>query len=77
MRPWRPRASRLSSGRRTFTSPAPTSTFMIALKGMDILPFGPSTLSVFPATETFTFSGILIGSLPIRDMDGSVTRRCR
>src|SRR4051812_3026818 len=68
VRPWRPFAFCVSSGRVTFTSLPATSTFTMGLNGKDIFPFGPSTFTVSPEMETFTFSGILTGILPTRDM---------
>ena len=37
-------------------------------KILDKLPFGPSTTTFWPSSFIFTFSGITIGFLPIRDI---------
>ena len=72
VRPCRPLARRDSSGRAIFTSPFSTTTVMSGFTGKDILPFGPSTFTTCPSTETFTFSGTLTGILPTRDMARSL-----
>src|SRR5512137_3150700 len=75
VRPCSPLARRLSSGRVTVNAPLATSTLTTGLKARDILPLGPSNLTVVPVTATLTFSGILTGSLPMRDMSAPLPNR--
>src|SRR5262245_55241467 len=68
VRPWMPRAWRVSSLRVTFT--VLPSTASATSRGTDraSFPFGPSTRTVPSATFTFTPPGSAIGMRPIRDM---------
>src|SRR3954468_20515315 len=67
-RPWSWRARRESSGRSTRTSPFSTVTFIPRSSFCEILPLGPSTLTRPGCAATLTLSGILVVSLPMRDM---------
>src|SRR5947209_17544507 len=63
---WRER--RESLGRSTFTRPFSTVTFISRSSFCATFPFGPSTWTRPGCALTFTFSGILMGSLPMRDI---------
>src|SRR6266852_4878859 len=62
------RARRESLGRSTRTCPASTVTFISRSSFCATLPLGPSTFTSPGCADTLTLSGILIGSLPMRDM---------
>src|SRR3972149_12105189 len=67
--PWRAFTS-LEFPCRSTTTRLPSST-LTTTSGRGVqwsLPSGPSTCTVRPATETFTFSGMSMGFFPIRDM---------
>src|SRR5438477_4362071 len=68
VRPWSWRARRESLGRSTFTSPLSTVTFISRSSFWSTLPLGPSTCTRPGCAVTLTLSGILIASLPMRDM---------
>src|SRR5207248_8135767 len=72
VRPWSWRARRESLGRSTFTWPPSTVTFISRSSFCATLPLGPSTLTRPGWAVTFTLSGILMGSFPMRDMAGSL-----
>src|SRR5512140_431531 len=72
VRPWSWRARRESSGRSTWISPFSTVTFMSISSFWATLPLGPSTLTRPGTAVTLTLSGILMLSLPMRDMAGSL-----
>src|SRR3954466_14208756 len=67
---WRER--RESLGRSTRTSPLSTVTFISRSSFCETFPLGPSTLTRPGCALTFTLSGILMMSLPMRDMVGSL-----
>src|SRR5712691_2347147 len=68
VRPWSCRARRESLGRATRTSPFSTVTVISRSSFWLTLPLGPSTLTRPGCAVTLTLSGILIASLPMRDM---------
>src|SRR5262245_38388507 len=68
VRPWMPRARRVSSFRLTLTVVPSTATAHSRGTVRESLPFGPSTRTVPSATCTFTPPGTVIGMRPIRDM---------
>src|SRR3954468_10595784 len=63
---WRER--RESLGRSTRTSPLSTVTFISRSSFCATLPLGPSTFTRPGCAVTLTLSGILMASLPMRDM---------
>src|SRR5882762_6761849 len=78
VRPWSSRERRESLGRSTRTSPLSTVTFISRSSFCTTLPLGPSTFTRPGWAVTFTLSGILMASLPMRDMAaGLLTRRWR
>src|SRR5712671_399433 len=68
VRPWSSRERRDSLGRSTRTSPLSTVTFISRSSFCATLPLGPSTFTSPGCAVTLTLSGILMGSLPMRDM---------
>src|SRR6059058_1155894 len=68
VRPWSWRARRESLGRSTLTWPPSTVTFISRSSFCETLPLGPSTLTRPGWAFTRTLSGILMGSLPMRDI---------
>src|SRR2546426_9171632 len=68
VRPWSSRARRESLGRSTRTWPFSTVTFISRSSFCATLPFGPSTFTSPGCAVTLTLSGILMASLPMRDM---------
>src|SRR5439155_785769 len=68
VRPSSCRARRESLGRSTRTWPFSTVTFISRSSFCATLPFGPSTFTSPGCAVTLTLSGILMASLPMRDM---------
>src|SRR6266446_966807 len=68
VKPWTPRAVRLSSRRVTLTALPSTFTSASGLIATASLPRGPDTRTVPGSTATVTPDGTAIASLPIRDM---------
>src|SRR5437879_12441694 len=67
VRPWTPRAVRLSSRRVMLTALPSTFTSASGLIATASLPRGPDTRTVPGSTATVTPDGTAIASLPIRD----------
>src|SRR4051794_29303482 len=68
VRPWSWRARRESLGRSTVMMPLSMVTFISRSSFWSTLPLGPSTCTRPGCAVTLTLSGILMGSLPMRDM---------
>src|SRR5438132_136494 len=68
VRPWSSRERRESLGRSTRTWPFSTVTFISRSSFCATLPLGPSTFTRPGWAVTLTLSGILMASLPMRDM---------
>src|SRR5437867_10433608 len=66
--PWSWRERRESLGRSTRTSPLSTVTFISRSSFCATFPLGPSTFTSPGWAVTLTLSGILMASLPMRDM---------
>src|SRR5437660_12583283 len=73
--PWSWRDRRESFGRSTRIWPCSTSTFISRSSFCCTLPFGPSTTTTPGCAFTFTLSGTLMASLPMRDMLASLPDR--
>src|SRR5690349_578192 len=68
VRPWTPRARRVSSVRLTLTVPLSTASATSGGSSRESLPLGPSTRTDPSATFTLTPEGTVMGMRPIRDM---------
>src|SRR5262245_44774767 len=68
IRPWSARTVRCSELRSTVSTLASMETDKPAGIACESFPFGPSTLTVWSCTATFTPDGTGMGFLPMRDM---------
>src|SRR5215510_13017341 len=68
LRPCKALALASSPCRLTTTLPSCTLRLVRLGNSQSSLPLGPSTWTDWPLTSTFTFAGIVMGCLPIRDI---------